>query len=214
MTNSTDSTYIAHYVNRQLNMFFDQNEDVSPYLDACLERVIGCFEVTKNKYYKEFSLFHSGQYSIFLYYLANTTYKSGNEKLATLLYYMNKILHSVDWFYQIELPEYFGVEHPLGCVLGRAKYNNGFFAYQGCTVGGNKGMYPELGKNVIMYSNSSILGNSHIGNNVLISTGTTVKDQDVGDNCLVFGASPNLIIKEKSEAYISNILSNFWETDN
>ena len=47
-----------------------------------------------------------------------------------------------------------------------------------------------------MYSNSSILGNSRIGNNVNIGAGAIVKNQDVPDNCTVFGQSPNLIIKK------------------
>lgn len=46
-----------------------------------------------------------------------------------------------------------------------------------------------------MYANSSILGNCKIGNNVNIGAGAVVKNQNVPDNCTVFGLSPNLIIK-------------------
>ena len=85
--------------------------------------------------------------------------------------------------------------------MGRAKYNNGFFFYQGCTVGGTRDKqgnlyYPVLGENVHMYSNSSILGNCHIANNVNIGAGCIVKNQDVPDNVTVFGQSPNLIVKQ------------------
>ena len=48
-------------------------------------------------------------------------------------------MNSVDLFYAIELPQKFGAEHPLGSVMGRAKYGDGFFFYQGCTVGGTDG---------------------------------------------------------------------------
>lgn len=119
-------------------------------------------------------------------------------------------MHSVDWYYEIELPEYWGVEHTLGSVLGRAKYGKGFFIYQGCTVGGNKKIYPELGENVILYANATVLGSSKIGNNVVISTGTTVKDESIPDCCLVFGQSPNLIIKRKDAAYMDELVSKFW----
>ena len=51
--------------------------------------------------------------------------------MASYAYYLNKIMNSVDWFYAIELPDVFCAEHPVGSVLGRAKWNgNRFFVYQ------------------------------------------------------------------------------------
>jgi serine O-acetyltransferase len=206
------------HVNRQLSNNFGNCTDVGQFIDIALERTEKCFKVTKNKYYHKkdkeepyFSPYHSGQYSIFLYYLAKTICKSGDtSNLASKIYYLNKIMHSVDWYYEIELPEYFGLEHPMASVLGRAKYSDGFFFYQGCTVGGNKGKYPQMGKNVILYSNVTVLGDSQIGENVVISTGSTVIDESIPDNSLVFGSSPNLIIKQNHEEYIKKIISNFW----
>ena len=175
-------------------------------LDMCEEN----FSHSENKYYFielggakmcRFNPYHSVQYMTFLYYLSHDIYKNANvNQLCDKIYYLNKILHSVDLFYAIELPSYFGAEHPLGAVMGRAKYSDGFFFYQGCTVGGTSDKegnlyYPIIGKNVHMYSNSSILGNCQIGNNVNIGAGCIVKNQDVPDNCTVFGESPNLIIK-------------------
>jgi serine O-acetyltransferase len=87
--------------------------------------------------------------------------------------------------------------------MGRAKYGNRFFFYQGCTVGGNrnKGIleYPVIGENVTMYSDSKIIGNSIIGNNVLISANAYIKNEKIPDNSIVFGQSPNLIIKQRKE---------------
>ena len=60
--------------------------------------------------------------------------------MSDLIYYLNKILHSIDCYFEIKLPTKFGVEHPLGSVLGRASYSEGLFIYQGCTIGGNKGI--------------------------------------------------------------------------
>ena len=177
-------------------------------LAACEEN----FSHSENKYYFveeggvkkcRFNPFHAIQYMTFLYYLSHDIYKNANiGQLCDKVYYLNKIFHSVDLFYAIELPAHFGAEHPLGAVMGRAKYNNGFFFYQGCTVGGTRDKqgnlyFPEIGENVHMYSNSSILGNCHIGNNVNIGAGCIVKNQDVPDNSTVFGQSPNLIIKTK-----------------
>lgn len=209
---------LSYHINRQLNNLLGGYYDLIPYFDKTLKRVNNCFSVNKNKYYHDqdgttyFSPYHTGQYSIFLYFLANTVYRFGdNPLLATKLYCLNKILHSVDWYYELELPEYWGVEHPLGSVLGRAKYSNGFFFYQGCTVGGNKGEYPVMGENVILYSNVTVLGNTSIGDNVVISSGTTIKDENIPSNCLVFGKSPNLIIKQKSKKYMDNLVGVFWK---
>lgn len=106
-------------------------------------------------------------------------------------------------------------EHPLGSVLGRAKYSDYLMIYQGTTIGGNRKngelFYPTLGKNVLMYSNSTVLGDSHIGNNVIISAETYIINEDIPDNCIVFGKTPNIQIKRKSEDEIKNMTSHIWK---
>ena len=175
-------------------------------LQACEEN----FLQNENKYFRQamggvecakFNPYHSVQYMIFLYYLSHDIYKNCQQPLlCDKIYYLNKILHSVDLFYAVELPQHFGAEHPLGAVMGRGKFSNGFFFYQGCTVGGTHSKegnihYPIIEENVRMYANSSILGRCHIGKNVNIGAGCIVKNQDVPANSTVFGQSPNLIIK-------------------
>ena len=204
---------LADFTNRQLKNMLISDEDVTPFVKEALEKTLSCFEPNKNKYYSERnrSVFHSGHYATYLYYLSNTVYKAmGDADLTSKIYYLNKILHAVDWFYAINLPNYWGVEHPLGSVLGRARYSDGLFIYQGCTVGGNKKKYPALGRNVIMYSNSTILGDCHVGDNVILGTGCTIKDEDIPSNSLVFGASPHLVIKQKSEEEIQPIIDEIW----
>ena len=109
---------LSEHVNNQIYNFFNLKVDVSPFIEVSLDRTLKCFQKNQNKYYQDLDniyIFHSGQYSIFLYYLSNTIYKSDvADNLADLIYYLNKVLHSVDWFYAIELPGYWGVEHPLG----------------------------------------------------------------------------------------------------
>lgn len=209
-------TELVNHVNRQLGNFFGPNCDISGYIDESLFRVEKCFTKSMNKYYRDtstneicFSPYNTSQYTVFLYFLSNTIGRTQNE-LAVKVYYLNKIMHSVDLYFAIELPEYWGVEHPLGSVMGRAKYKSGLFFYQGCTIGGNKGAYPVLGNNTILYSNVTILGNTKIGDNVIFSSGTTVKDEIIPENCLVFGQSPNLIIKKKDQTYMQEKISKFW----
>ena len=136
--------------------------------------------------------------------------KGSRTKISDKIYYLNKLLNSVDLFYAIELPVLWGAEHPLGSIMGRAHYSNQFYFFQGCTVRGTGELghevYPCLEENVCMYSHSSILGNCHIGKNVKIGAGALVKDQDVPDNSVVFGQSPNLIIKESKHIQSDNFI--------
>lgn len=180
---------------------------ISQHSDKAYERCKESISALNNKYLKcddgtpKFCMNHSGCWSVYLYYLSNTLWHSGETVCAEQIYYLNKIMHSVDWYCEIELPEHFMVEHPLGSVLGKAKYGDYLLIYQGVTVGGNielhtgETVYPILGNNVLMYADSKILGNSHIGNNVILSANACVINQNIPDDSVVFGMSPHLVIK-------------------
>lgn len=161
-----------------------------------------------------FNPMHTVTWAIFLYRLSRLLYLAGNIYEADCVYYLNKIMNSVEWFYQVELPEHFMAEHPLGSVLGKAQYSDYLFVYQGTTIGGNrkkgKLYYPKLGKNVVLYANATILGETTIGNNVIVSSNTYIINEKVPDNCIVFGQSPNIVIKEKSEPEILEMTKHIW----
>lgn len=194
---------------RQLTSFFSISDNeihiIKSLGETVFERCEFSFSKNENKYYSKsgeayFNPYHSGQYTVFLYYFSNTVFKadSENTRLADKIYYLNRIMNACDLFYEVDLPEIFMLDHPLGSVMGRAKFGNYFAFGQNCTVGNNNNIFPVIGKYVTMTANSMILGNSKIGNNVIIGAGACVKDQDVPDNSLVFGSSPNLIIKKRS----------------
>ena len=138
----------------------------------------------------------------------------GGGTSADQVYYLNKIMHGVDWFYAIDLPEHFSCEHPLGSVLGRANYGDYLFVYQGTTVGGNrrnnKLYYPTLGNNVILFANATVLGDTHIGNNVVISADSYLLNETIPDNSIAFGTSPNIVVKRKSEDEIKQYTQHIW----
>lgn len=160
---------------------------------------------------------HSVQYMLFLYYYAHQLYVDGDENSAETVYYLNKIMHANDWFYAIDLPIHFGAEHPLNSVLGRASYGDYLFIYQGVTIGGNRKdgelVYPQLGNNVLLYSDSKVLGDTQIGDNVIISANSYLKDEKIPDNCIVFGSSPNIMIKQKTKEEIIDMTSHIWKFD-
>lgn len=202
---SLSVTDLATYLARQVSNFFPDQEvigrDYRPFVDAALERVEHCFAEIKNKYFPErcetyFNHRHTDQYAMFLYLVSNTIYRRGGDlALAEKAYALNKALHALDVFYEVELPAVFFFQHPVGTVLGRGRYSDFFVVYQRCTVGGNDGIYPVLGEGVVMYGGSSIIGDCPVGSNVWLAAGTVVIGESIPNDSVVFGQSPNLTIK-------------------
>lgn len=199
---------ILNGIIRQLNSFFSvpgrEIETLGEVIDEVLRRCEFCFSKSENKYYSKegkvyFNPYHSGQYTIFLYFFSNSVFKKDQSfhQLADKIYYLNKTMNGCDLFYEIKLPEIFFLDHPVGSVMGRAKYGNYFTFGQNCTVGNNKGIFPVIEENVKMTTNSMILGNCRIGANSVIGALACVKDEDIPANSIVFGQSPNLIIKTR-----------------
>lgn len=210
---NTVGNQFSTLVKKQLDNLFilDETEidGLENAIEIALKRSYENFKHHNNKYFWNkdeliINPFHSGQYAIFLYYLSHTI-QSFNKSLADRVYYLNKALNGVDLFYEIELPEIFFLEHPVGSVMGRAEYSNYFSFSQNCTVGNNKGFYPVFEENVTMLSGSKVIGKCIIGRNSIISANTYIKDSNIPENSIVFGSSPNLIIKKmKSDTYQQN----------
>lgn len=208
MITTVPTSEIPSFLIHQLKGFFPLTEEeekcILDRLGGVINKVDYCFSHNPNKYYHRndetyFNLFHAGQYTIFLYFYSREVYLAGNSLLADKIYYLNKIMNSCDLFYEVEMPDYFSLDHPHGSVMGRAKYSDGFSFGQYSTVGNINGIYPVIGINCQMCMNSAIIGNCHIGDNVTIGAGAIVKNTDIPSNSIVFGQSPNLIIKNKKE---------------
>lgn len=210
---SLNNDELAGYITRQLNQFFPDNDVISQkeierYINGVEEIAKKCFEGIPKKYFNENGTIHfnhlqSDQYAMYLYMLGRYIYEtSGEIAIPTKLYYLNKALHSVDIYFRTELPTVFLFVHPLGSILGRAKFADYFVMYQNCTVGClNEGIFPEFKGKVILYANSSVLGNSKIGDNVCIAAGTSVINTDIPSNSIVLGEYPNYIIKENKKDF-------------
>lgn len=169
---------------------------------GALQRAAFCFAHTDDKYYRKngetyFNPFHSGQYCIFLYFLSReiVSDEGPDSLLADRVYYLNKALNGLDLYHAVEMPRVFMLDHPVGSVLGRAEYGEYFRFAQNCTVGNNRGIYPRFGTNVTLMSGSKIAGHCRIGNDVVIAANAFVKDTDIPPRSVVFGTSPNLVIR-------------------
>jgi serine O-acetyltransferase len=204
---SIKSGSLAEYTANQITQFFpDEYDDCIIHLrtiiDDTLDRIFGCFSRINNKYYTDgtnvlFNHLNSDHYSMFLYLLGNTLYRISQEKedairTADKLFLLNKALHGIDAYYRIKLPEVFVFVHPVGTVLGRARYGNYFMVYQNCTIGALEGdTYPEFGDYIIMFSGASIIGTSKVGSNIVFGARSFICNVDVPDDCVVTGMYPN-----------------------
>ncbi|WP_211225373.1 transferase [Halobacillus kuroshimensis] len=164
------------------------------------------FSRIRNKYYRKggevyFNPFHSGQYTVFLYYLSRVLREYEAFSLAERIYYLNKVLNAVDLYYEVELPDFFFLDHPMGTVLGRVVYADDFVFSQHITVGNNHDIFPVFEERVSLLAGAVVIGNCRIGRNTIISAGSFIKDEDIPANSLVFGRSPQLVIKTKPQSY-------------
>lgn len=194
---------------RQLGSLFEFEPglDAGPLAAAlthALHDVAICFRPSRNKYFRRdgapwFDPFHSGQYAIFLSYVASRLAHAGEASLADRVYGLNKALNGLDLYHAVGLPAVFGLDHPVGSVIGRARIGNGFYFCQNCTVGSSRGVFPTLGREVTMFAYAAVIGRCAIGDCVILGAGAMVIDQDVPGMSVVTGRSPRLDIRPISQ---------------
>jgi len=196
---------LRHQVHNLFLLAPVERDAIGQQLPAVLARVERAFAASDNKYYRRdgevyFNPWHSAQYTVFLYMFSHHIGTQGGPALRLLadkLYCLNKALNGLDLYHEIEMPAVFFLDHPVGSVLGRAVYGEGFTFSQQCTVGQNKGAYPRFGRNVTLLSGAKVVGRSTIGDDVIFAANSYLKDTDVPPNCIVFGQSPDNVIKPR-----------------
>ena len=183
---------LLRYLVRQLDNFFPDSaaglqDTLDANLDAALLRLERCINQVRLWKPGQFDALHSSQYTIFLYYLANTVWRSGADlRVCTKLFLLNKALNGIDCFYEIELPEVFFIGHSVGIVLAKASYGERLVIYQNSTVGKNHGVAPVLKAGVVMYPNTAIIGRCVVGEGSVIAQGVSVINQNTPGHSLVF----------------------------
>lgn len=193
---------LLRYVVRQLDHFFPDNASglqatLDAHLDTALLRLERCINQVRRWKPGHFDALHSSQYTTFLYYLANTVWRSGADaRVCTKLFLLNKALNGIDCFYEIELPEVFFIGHSVGIVLAKATYGERLVIYQNSTVGKNHGIAPVLEADVIMYPNTAIIGRCVVREGSVIAQGVSVVNHDTQAHSLVFqGQRGSLVFK-------------------
>jgi serine O-acetyltransferase len=207
MNISINKSGLLGYLLGQINVFFPDGKSVTEEellvcYDEIIDRTHRCFSKVNNKYFYDgvqvvFNHLNSDQYSMFLYFVCNTLFKNGADLgLCTKVFQLNKLLHGIDVFYEIELPEIFLFVHPLGTVLGRGTYSDYFLVYQRCGVGSNRDVYPEMKKYLTLRPGSSILGDCQIEENCTLGAGSLLLGRNLESNSLYIGNPKSFTIKK------------------
>lgn len=212
MRSSLTPQALAAYAAAQVNAMFPdpdmvRADDLRSAVDVALARLDHCFSHVDNKYFFDgettvFNHLHGDQYAMWLYVLANELHRQGAPaSTCSKLFLLNKALHGLDAFYEVELPSVFLLVHPLGTVLGRGRYSDFFVAYQRCGVGSNHDIYPTFGKHVTLRPGSAVLGACTVGDGCQIATESLLLDRDLPDNTLYIGGPKTATLKRQDKPY-------------
>lgn len=136
---------------------------------------------------------NSSELAVFLFRLGREIHEAGLEDLKPQIHWLLRELCSCEIYFNNSIDEGFYVVHGVGTVIGsRNTIGKGFVIHQGCTIGHKKngaGNGNTIGNDVKMYANASIIGELHIGNNVII-----------GGHVMVYkDIAPNSIVTQKTE---------------
>jgi len=198
--------YVRKQVEKHLSMLHDLSSSEKDYIDECLPaaltKVRDCWSEISNKYYNRgsqptFDINNSNQYAQFLLIFARALNVQGYSLFADKVFGLNKALNSCDIYHEVILPRSFYIDHTLGIVIGRAKLGERLFLSQSCIIGSNPGQpdYPVLGVDNYLMSNVTLVGNVKTGDRVIFAVGSMVKDMDIPSDSIVFGRTPDNVIK-------------------
>lgn len=192
-------SYVLKLVSLHFPDDYHPNYSIARLLGRTLQRVEHCFSHIHLKYYRNgdgviFDHLNSDHFASFLYFLGNTIWSETQDtELPTRLFYLNKVMHGIDLFYSVKMPDIFLLVHPLGTVLGNASYGDYFVVYQNVTVGADEaGIYPNFGIGTVLYAKSTIIGECKLGNDVIFGANAFILNSDVPTGTLVVGQHPSI----------------------
>lgn len=199
------------YTQRQLDTFFPDNASnykcvpkITDHSNSIEEEVHDrmryCFSHVRDRAYSIdgrtvcFNHLHSDQYAVYLYFLANSLWKSDAEKdLCDKLLVLNRILHGFFLSYKCRMPDIFLLGHPVGTVIGNAAYSDYLYVLQNVTIETRAEDAPPLGKGLLLCSGAKIIGSGKIGDNVSVGVDGVIYKRDIPSNTIVIRDSGGVI---------------------
>lgn len=175
---------------RVLRNFFElsssEEREITLIFSEVLKRISFNFKHVKSSYYKQqglayFDHFNADHMTVLYYEFSRACYKNGLESLATKFFYINKIMHSIDIFYTVEMPNIYLFVHPMGSIIGSGtSFGDRVVIYQGVTLGSNsEGNYPVLKGNNILFSGASCIGSCQLSDGVVLGANAYCVDESI-----------------------------------
>lgn len=208
----TDYPYLIDWDDREVLDIFNKS------YDDLIEQHSHIF----NRYYRDglsglINLNFLDHYVILAHRFANALWKHSMQSYAEAIYYSLRVRCNIDLFYTTEIDKYFMPTHSLGAVIdSHIRYGKLFKIYNGCHIGpyniigvdSKEWKHPKIGDYVTMLGGAKIFGDTTVGNNVIISVNTVIINEEVPDNCIVSGISPNLVfqrLKTQNNSMLVNL---------
>lgn len=141
-------------------------------------------------------LLNSNFQMTFWYRVAHLFYLIHLSLVSKIIMYFHKLIFSCDIDYRCQIGGGLKIVHGLGIVIGKdVNIGANCSIYKGCVLGGNGDKskefngrivtQPQVGNNVSIYSNATILGPVIIGDNSSVGAAAVIM-HDVNSNTTVF----------------------------
>ena len=175
------------------------NNYLQSLVEDTLDKIEYCFKNIRLKYYNtdnkiSFNHLNSDHMCMFLCYMGQVGYQYDYEEiLLNKISYLNKILHGLDVWFNVKLPDVLLMVHPIGTVIGNASFSDFIEIHHNVTIGSSFSdmVYPSFGKGICLYPNSSVIGKCNIGDNVTFGINSSIIDSNIPSNKRVLGQYPN-----------------------
>ena len=205
MKTSLAKEEIGSFLKKQLEFYIPDGYMVDDdyWLEAitiALDRCDNCFKHILMPGYRDekgesiFSHLHRDQYATFLYFLSNTIWTGYHDKqICDKLLNLQSILHGIFLSYKCEMPNIFLFSHPVGTIIGNAKYSDGLYIGHNVTVNTKSDLH--IGKLCALLPGATICGNEPIGDRVSIGVNVTVYNKKIEDNSVVYNEDGQMKIR-------------------
>ena len=205
MKTSLAKEEIGNFLKKQLEFYIPDGYMVNDdyWLEAitiALDRCDNCFKHILMLGYRDekgeslFSHLHRDQYATFLYFLSNTIWTDYHDKqVCDKLLNLQSILHGIFLSYKCEMPNIFLFSHPIGSIIGNAKYSDGLYIGHNVTVNTKSDL--RIGKLCALLPGATICGNEPIGDRVSIGVNVTVYNKKIEDNSVVYNEDGKMKIR-------------------
>ena len=172
------------------------------FIDRMKEDIISAKEkdpAAKNAL--EIILCYPGLHALWFHRIANFFYLKRLYVVARIISHVLRFLTGIEIHPGAKIGQRVFIDHGMGVVIGEtAEIGDNTLLYKGVVLGGTsleKGKrHPTVGKNVVIGSNSCILGPVAIGDNAKIGSGSVVI-KDVPPGATVVGV-PGKVVEQKT----------------